>query len=425
MGAYASNRYCVEKLLALSESQAVVAAHDIYDEHGLKLLAKGAAVSRELQDRLLLRKLRAPLESSLTVREGVTFTELLQGALGLIDQLPVLQRVAGSQQARAILRDGQHLHIPPPLSLLLSCTAQSDPMSYRRTQVVAVFCAGIAAQLDASTNDTHLAMIAAAFHDIGETYVNPEYVHPSRVLTPQEWRHVAAHPQVGQLLIRDLTNLPASVAACVGQHHERHDGSGYPAQLLKHDLQPVAGWIAVADASAALVERPDDAADRISLALRIVPEEFCRRATDAVIHALQGIDHGTRQPLSPDCVTDAQALVERITAAVDALEAVLAASAGEAAKRVCERTLDLLHAFAKALRATGILDTSGLTREDINDHQLLYEMQCIVGEVSWRLRNLARNLYLHISAWRGDPTQERVDRTIALLDGSAAANVAR
>ena len=109
------------KLLDLSETHAIVATQDIYDEQGFKLLAKGAAVSRDMQDRLLLRKLKAPLESSLAVRDGLTVAEILQGALELIERNPALEAIAGSRGARAILRDGKDLHIPPPLMRLMTC----------------------------------------------------------------------------------------------------------------------------------------------------------------------------------------------------------------------------------------------------------------------------------------------------------------
>ena len=416
MTAYSSNQHCVEKLLVLSEQHAVIATEDIFDEQGIKLLAKGANVSRDLQDRLLMRKLRAPLESSLTVHDGVTVTEMLQGAIDLIDGNAALESIAGGRKARELLREGRKLHIPPPLALLMTCARSTDPEHYRHTQITAVICAGIAAQLEASIADAQLLLMAALLHDLGEIYVNPDYLHTQRRLSPQEWKHVAAHPQVGQLLIRNLTALPASVAACVGQHHERHDGSGYPAQLPRPEQHPLSGWLAVADATAALVHRGETGGERISLALRIVPEEFDRAAADVIIRAMYALPQSPLEDVPNDAIARAQGLLERINQAVAELQEISARTADAALKVLCAKEIVLLNSFAKAMRATGILDAGRLSHEDIADRELLAEMHQIVGEVAWRLRNLARNLFLRVDAGKDAEALALVRKAVELLD---------
>lgn len=417
MTGYATNHHCVEKLIVLSENRSVVATQDIYDESGFKLLAKGAPVSRDMQDRLLMRKLRAPLETSLSVHDGVTIGELLRATLELIETTPLLQNIAGNRTAQGLLRDARKLHIPPPLCLLTSCVRETDPESYRRTQIVVALCAGIAAQLEASTYDAQTVLIAAALHDIGEIYVNPAYLHRQRELLPQEWKHVATHPQVGQILIRELTSLPSGVAACVGQHHERQDGSGYPAQLTQPELHPLSGWIAAADAAAALIERGETDGERISLALRIIPEEFERDAADVLIRAFHGLPRNDLDYRAQTSAEQAQALLERIVVACDELQAVHEHSKIAPLKALCAKTLLLLHGFAKSMRATGILDAQGLSSLDIADREVLTEMHHIVGEVTWRLRHLARNLFLRVDAWNDETALLQVQKAIDLLSG--------
>lgn len=418
MTAYSSNQHCVEKLLVLSETHSIVATQDVFDESGLKLLARGATVSRALQDRLLMRKLKAPLESSLSVSDGVTMGELLQGALDLIEQYPALECVAGGRIARGILRDGKSLRIPPPLCLLMTCARNGDPESFRRTQVVAAICAGIAGELDASIHDAQLALVASALHDIGEIYVNPEYLHPQRHLSPSEWKHVAAHPHVGQILIRNLTSLPGAVGACVAQHHERQDGSGYPAQLTCSEQHRLAAWVAVADAAAALIDRGEASGERISLALRIVPEEFDRQAADVLIRSLRAHSQQMTDQHSDDPGEAPQALLKRLEAASGALQAVVAQNRRNQLTIFCCKLLDLLDGFGKSMRATGVLDADRLSGEDMHDDSLLAEMRQIVSEVTWRMRNLARNLFLHVDGWNDEQTMREVEPAIELLDGA-------
>ena len=324
MSAYASNQHCVEKLLVLSESHAVVATQDIFDESGFKLLAKGAEISRAMQDRLLLRRLRAPLESLLAVHDGVTVSELMQGALEEIEQSPTLARIAGGREARALLREARDLHIPPPLCLLLTCARNNDPESFRRARMVVAICAGIASEFAVPAHDAHLALVAAALHDIGEIYVHPDYLHPQRHLTPREWKHVATHPHVGQ-----LPKVPATES----------------------------------------LETP-------------------------------------------------QALHAQLDAAGGALQAVRTGPAGHAFATLCDKGLLLLEELAKSLRATGVLD-AGILDSEFLDDGLQAEIQQVVSEVTWRMRNLARNLFMRVDAWNDEASLQLIQPAIELLDRPA------
>lgn len=423
MASYSSNQNCVEKLLVLSETHSIVATEDIFDENGMKLLARGATVSRALQDRLLMRKLKAPLESSLSVHEGVTMDELMQGALELIDRYPALERIAGGRNARSILRDAKSLRIPPPLCLLMTCERNGDPESFRRTLMVSAICAGIAADLNASSHDAQLALVASALHDIGEIYVNPEYLHPQRRLSPREWKHVATHPCVGQLIIRDLTSLPAAVGACVAQHHERLDGSGYPAQLTSSEQHRLSAWLSVADAAAALIDRGEGCGERIALALRIVPEEFDRQAADVLIRSLR-TDVPETTPLKPiEAGETPHALITRLQAASLELQAVVANDEKGRLEGICTKLLGLLDSFAKSLRATGVLDVDRLTGDDLRDQSLQDEIQQVVSEVTWRMRSLARNLFMYVDALKDETVSQAVQQAMDLLDGPAQSSV--
>jgi len=419
MTVYSSNRHCVAKLLDLSETHAIIATQDIYDDQGFKLLAKGAAVSRDLQDRLLLRKLKAPLESSLSVRDGLTVAEILQGALELIDQNPALEAIAGNRAAREILRDGRDLHIPPPLMMLMTCVRHSSGDSFRRCQVVAALCAGIAAELDASSSEARTLLLASILHDLGEIYINPDYIKRQGHLSPPEWKHVATHPHVGQLLIRSLTTMPQGVLACIGQHHERQDGSGYPARLTRQEQHELAGWLAVADSAAALIDRGESGANRVSLALRIVPDEFDRKAADVLIRGLHSLHVTPEVKSDVACIDRADRLLAQIGAVGETLADLMGKASSSMQLDIAGKALHLLDGFAKSLRATGILDAASLSGEDVSDQGLLEEMHQIVSEVTWRMRNLGRNIYLGVDAVSDPALREAFDSVIGMLEAAA------
>lgn len=97
-----------------------------------------------------------------------------------------------------------------------------------------------------------LAVVAALLLDCGMTAVPVASLAKASGLSPGERRLVDAHAQVGaELILRCFPEI-APLAAAVAAHHERADGTGYPAGL-KGDTAPGLGrLLAVADVYAAL-----------------------------------------------------------------------------------------------------------------------------------------------------------------------------
>lgn len=408
-------QHCLDRIIKLAEHHAVVTTQDIYDDRGFKLWAKGVQVSQELQAKLLKRKLAAPLESSLTVEHAVSFSDIHEDCQRRLGEHPLLEKIAGNRAVREVLSETRNLHIPQPLRLLLTSAKVNDSQSYEHTLNVVTICAAIAAHLNAATGDIHNLLMAAALHDIGELYINPEYLHTKRRLASHEWKHIVTHPRIGQLLIRDLTTLPATVAACVGEHHERHDGSGYPMQYGHAELHRLSGWIAVADASSALLNVGEGAAERISLALRIVPGEFDRDAADVMNQLLHEPENRYGEAGSDDCIARAHDTLNKIDKVRQLLVEAVATHPFPILRQIAATAEKLLKNISQAMHATGIPNAE-LLGDSIDDPQLLAEMHLIMHEVGWRLRNLARNVHLHAASHPTDEVLSALGGVVELLD---------
>jgi DNA-binding CsgD family transcriptional regulator len=87
-------------------------------------------------------------------------------------------------------------------------------------------------------------------------------------LRPEEWELVRLHPyRSGRILARSPVLAP--LGAVVSRHHERVDGSGYPAGVGAGELGSEAGLLAAADALHALGEaRPHRPAMDLAAASR-------------------------------------------------------------------------------------------------------------------------------------------------------------
>lgn len=92
---------------------------------------------------------------------------------------------------------------------------------------------------------------AARLHDIGKINVDDAILTKPGRLSQEEWSVLRRHPQEGARLLTELSDR-ADLAPLVGAHHERYDGTGYPAGLRGEDIPMEARIIAVCDSWAAM-----------------------------------------------------------------------------------------------------------------------------------------------------------------------------
>jgi putative nucleotidyltransferase with HDIG domain len=100
--------------------------------------------------------------------------------------------------------------------------------------------------LELGDRECELIRTAGALHDLGKIGVRDDILNKPGPLNEQEWEIMRRHPDIGADMIAQHSAL-AEVAPIVRHHHERWDGSGYPAGL-KGDVIPFGARIlSVAD----------------------------------------------------------------------------------------------------------------------------------------------------------------------------------
>jgi putative nucleotidyltransferase with HDIG domain len=112
----------------------------------------------------------------------------------------------------------------------------------------------------------------ALLHDLGKIGVPDSILQKPEPLDDDEWAVMREHPRYGAQILEGVKSLSAA-RAVVLQHHERWDGSGYPAGLKETEIAMSARVFAVCDAFDAMMSwRPyrsalsyTDARDRIAL----------------------------------------------------------------------------------------------------------------------------------------------------------------
>ena len=89
--------------------------------------------------------------------------------------------------------------------------------------------------------------VGALLHDIGKIGLPDALLRKQGTLSAEEWNAIQGHCEVGYGLLRDIPFL-RNAARIVYEHHERHDGSGYPRRLSGEDIGLGARLLAVVDA---------------------------------------------------------------------------------------------------------------------------------------------------------------------------------
>jgi hypothetical protein len=138
---------------------------------------------------------------------------------------------------------------------------------------------------------------ASSLHDLGLTEV-PHRLFESRApLTPEERETIRSHVAAGVRMLRERlaglidSRLYAMAEAVVRQHHERHDGSGYPEGIGGEGIALAARIVGVADTYVAMCsDRPHRRAHSRAETLHFIRQGrgslFDPRIADAFLEAL-------------------------------------------------------------------------------------------------------------------------------------------
>jgi putative nucleotidyltransferase with HDIG domain len=105
----------------------------------------------------------------------------------------------------------------------------------------------IAEELQLGATDRDRLRWSALLHDVGKLAVHPHTLNKPGALSDEEWEQIRLHPLEGAKLVEPLAGWLGPWARTIAEHHERYDGSGYPAGLAGKEIGYGARIVAVAD----------------------------------------------------------------------------------------------------------------------------------------------------------------------------------
>lgn len=158
------------------------------------------------------------------------------------------------------------------LGALNSALEARDPYTCFHSENVSVYAQELARRMGLSAREQEQVRIAGLMHDIGKIGICDAVLNKPGRLTPEERAEIERHAELGEHILCHLS-WAGDLAAAVGAHHERMDGTGYPRGLCGEEIPLHARIVAVADVFDALItDRPYRAGMPLPKVVQIITE---------------------------------------------------------------------------------------------------------------------------------------------------------
>ena len=136
--------------------------------------------------------------------------------------------------------------------LLVSRMREYDAYSYTHSLNVSLLSVVAARHLGFSEESQNLLGMSGFFHDVGKILIPDKILKKPGKLTAAEFAEIKKHPVYGREILMRQKDIPDEVVRAAHEHHENHDGSGYPNGLLHDRISRTASLISIIDTYDAL-----------------------------------------------------------------------------------------------------------------------------------------------------------------------------
>ncbi|MGH2754876.1 MAG: HD domain-containing phosphohydrolase [Actinomycetota bacterium] len=167
-----------------------------------------------------------------------------------------------------------------------------DDQTHEHTQRVAETCGLICRSLGLSEDQTNVIKLAAPLHDVGKIGIPDRILLKPGRLTRSEFEEMKTHTTIGGAILSGSHSPILDVGADIALgHHERWDGTGYPAGVAREAIPLPARILAVADVLDALMhDRPYKPAWPLERALQEILDgrgsQFAPDVVDALFRVI-------------------------------------------------------------------------------------------------------------------------------------------
>jgi HD-GYP domain-containing protein (c-di-GMP phosphodiesterase class II) len=173
-----------------------------------------------------------------------------------LEMLTTIAAQAAIAIKNATLYDEQQQTYLNTIKALVTAVEASDSYTKGHSERVTQYSIEIGGRLNLSSDRLQILERAAILHDIGKIGIDLRLLHKDGKLSAHDINNLQLHPLIGMKILEPIEFLK-DVRTCIGQHHERYDGMGYPNRTKHIDQLIESRIIVVADAFDAMTsDRP-------------------------------------------------------------------------------------------------------------------------------------------------------------------------
>lgn len=136
---------------------------------------------------------------------------------------------------------------------LMRATEMRNYDTHKHGMNVSLYAKVLAEWSGLSKFECDLIFTAAKLHDIGKLGISDELLMKQGVFSNEEYELIKQHSVLGSDLLKDFKGtLLETAKIIIEQHHERHNGNGYPKGLAGDEIHDYAKIVAISDVFDAL-----------------------------------------------------------------------------------------------------------------------------------------------------------------------------
>lgn len=395
-------------LAEVNKENKVTSTEDIRNAKGVLVVRKGAQIDSEAAQHIVQHKLAQPLEHSIHINDSLDGSALQGYFQRLVEKYPDLNQI---HEAHDFARDCERCMAGRPLHPLL--IQKLTVLRLRMPDVFekGLFCAWLAAlitrELALDGESVYGAYLAGLLHDVGFLHISPAIMTKKGPLDAAEWRAIQSHVVIGRLVLESVPGLTPRVACAVQEHHERCDGTGYPAGKSQAQLDQLGQIVGLADSLQAIrVNQFAGVGRNLRDAMPYLQLNSTTHGYPVYQAVMAILKHSGLQSTPHDPCGDLAAFAANLRDRAALLPVVI----GDLGELLADLLAIQLSSRGKALRAVtervlAMVISSGLAREELRTwlgaihHEPdasalmeLNEVELMINELFWQIKNM-RNVF--------------------------------
>lgn len=206
-----------------------------------------------------------------------------------LEMLTTIAAQAAIAIKNATLYDEQQQTYLNTIQALVTAIEASDSYTRGHSERVTRYSVAIGNRLNLSSERLQILERAAILHDIGKIGIDLSLLHKEGKLSSHDVNELQLHPIIGMNILEPIDFLK-DVRTCIGQHHERYDGRGYPHRIKHSDQLLESRIICVADAFDAMTsDRPYRKALTLDSAISELSENSGTQFDPAIVEIFTAI----------------------------------------------------------------------------------------------------------------------------------------